>query len=281
MRGDAFRRPARGSRVAGPAPRTAEERRDELIAAIEVLARPDQFFSHGTAALVHGMPLPRRVELGPVHIASPSFTARMRRPGTVGHRIKSRVVEVRGLRVEAPEDAFVHLATLLTVDELVAVGDWIVDPRRPGRISRGDLIEATRRYRGARGMATVDRALALVREGSESPKETFLRLGMVGIGLPEPTLQLELRDADGSVWARLDLSYPTLRLAVEYDGEQHRLDDAQYARDAARMRRLRREGWYVIRVTKADLRDGGRAVLAHIRAVHAELLAEHVARAAR
>ncbi|WP_192575886.1 endonuclease domain-containing protein [Agrococcus sediminis] len=269
LRGAAFRRPASGCRVVGPPPTTVEEGRDELIAALTALARPDQFFSHATAALLHGMPIPRRLERGPVHLASPSFTGRMRRPGVVGHRIKSEVVEVAGLRAEAVADTFVHLATLLSVEELVAVGDWIVDPRRTGSLTIDALADATRRYRGARGMAVVDRALALVRPGAESAKETQLRLRIIGAGLPEPVLQLELREPDGRVWARIDLAYPELRLAIEYDGEQHRTDDGQYQRDIRRLRRLQSDGWYVIRVTKADLQGGARGVLAHIAHVRA------------
>ena len=64
-----------------------------------------------------------------------------------------------------------------------------------------------------------------------------------------------------------------LRLAIEYDGEQHRTDDAQYQRDIRRLRRLHSEGWYVIRVTKDDLRGGARGVLAHIAHVRAVRMA--------
>lgn len=274
LRSRTLRKPHHGMRITGVAPATQSAARAERLATLSTLARDDQFFSHSTAALIHGMPLPRRLEQGPVHLASPSFTVRMRRPGVTGHRLKSRVVEVEGMRVESVADTFVHLATQLTLDELVAVGDWIVDPRRPGRLTVGELAEATQRFTGARGMSLVRQALALVREGAESVQETRMRLGMLRAGLPEPVLQHELADARGFVWARLDLSYPELRLAIEYDGEHHRTDDRQYAKDNARIRRLRAEGWYVIRVTKDDLRGGGRAIVAHIRDVHARLSAE-------
>lgn len=276
MRGDAFRRPARGVRVAGGEARGDDTARDDLIAGLAALARDDQFFSHATAGLLHGMPLPRRLERAPVHLAAPSAAGRMRRPGVVGHRLVSRVVEVAGLRCEAPEDAFVHLGALLALDELVAVGDWLVNPRRPGRLTLVELAEAVRRYRGARGIRKVERALLLVRPGAESPRETDVRLSMMRAGLPMPVLQHELRDRDGTVWARLDISYPSLKLAVEYDGEQHRLDDAQYDRDIRRLRRLTAEGWLVIRVTKADLRHRRDEVIAHIVAAHAQRTAQRV-----
>ena len=165
---------------------------------------------------------------------------------------------------------------LLALDELVAVGDWLVNPRRPGRLTLVELAEAVRRYRGARGIRKVERALLLVRPGAESPRETDVRLSMMRAGLPMPDLQHELRDRDGTVWARLDISYPSLKLAVEYDGEQHRLDDAQYDRDIRRLRRLTAEGWLVIRVTKADLRHRRDEVIAHIVAAHAQRTAQRV-----
>lgn len=276
MRGAAFRRPDRGVRVAGPGTAGPEGDRDDMIAGLAALARPDQCCSHSTAALLHGIPLPRRLERGPVHVAAPSEAARMRRPGVVGHRLVSRVVEVAGLRCEAPEDAFVHLGMLLSIDELVAVGDWLVHPRRPGALTVADLADTVRRYRGARGIRKVEHALLLVRPGAESPKETELRLDMLRAGLPMPVLQHELREPDGTAWARLDLAYPSLKLAIEYDGEQHRLDDAQYDRDVRRLRRLAAEGWLVIRVTKADLRLRRSVVLAQIAAAHAARTAERV-----
>ncbi|WAC67494.1 DUF559 domain-containing protein [Agrococcus sp. SL85] len=80
----------------------------------------------------------------------------------------------------------------------------------------------------------------------------------------------------------MDLADPSLRLAIEYDGEHHRLDDAQDDRDVRRLRRLAAEGWLVIRITKADLRLRRSAVLAQIVDAHATRTAERVlARAGR
>jgi hypothetical protein len=53
-------------------------------------------------------------------------------------------------------------------------------------------------------------------------------------GLPEPEVNVVVRRADGSVMLRLDLAYPHLKLAVAYDGQQHRHDLDQWARDISR-----------------------------------------------
>ena len=39
-------------------------------------------------------------------------------------------------------------------------------------------------------------------------------------------------------------------MLVEYDGEQHRTDNRQYARDVVRLNDLSAEGWLTIRVDK-------------------------------
>ncbi len=255
LRSAAWDAPARGVRTAPAAP-------GGLVDAIRALAADDQFFSHTTAARIHGMPLPRRLEDDPrVHLASPTGAVRMRRPGVVGHRLKSEVVVVDGARVEAPADAFVHLATLLSVDELVAIGDWLVSPQRSQPCSVEELASAIRRYAGARGLVKARRALAQVRVGAESPRETAMRLLVVRAGLPAPVLQHEVRDAFGLFVGRLDLAWPALRLAVEYAGEHHFASAEAMERDVARLRELRRLGWTIIQVTKRDLRDGGRQIV--------------------
>lgn len=108
-----------------------------------------------------------------------------------------------------------------------------------------------------------------MRLGAESPAETRTRLLITDGGLPEPVAQHVVRDASGAFVGRLDLSWPGLLLAVEYDGQQHRVDSRQYAIDIERHRRLQELGWLVIRVTKEDLHDGGRRILSVIRAAYA------------
>jgi hypothetical protein len=263
LRSMAFTRPARGARITAA---VGDEAR-ALLEAVRVLARDDHFFCHTTAARIHGMPLPSRLEReATVHLASPSDGSRMRRPGVVGHRLKSEVEEVDGMRVEARADTFVHLATMLSLEELVAVGDWLVSTKRRAPLTIHDLLGAVRRYEGARGLQLARRALALVRVGSESPRESLLRL-LIITALPEPVLQHEVFDATGAFVARLDVSWPRLKLAVEYDGDHH-ADPAQQERDRIRRERLRALGWHIIVVTKDDLLDGGTQLLRRIVAAH-------------
>jgi hypothetical protein len=263
LRSMAFTRPARGARITAA---VGDEAR-ALLEAVRVLARDDHFFCHTTAARIHGMPLPSRFKKeARVHLASPTGGSRMRRPGVVGHRLKSAVEEVDGMRVEARADTFVHLATMLSLEEMVAVGDWLVSTKRRAPLTVQDLMDALRRYEGARGLHLARRALALVRVGSESPRESLLRLLIIG-ALPEPVLQHEVFDATGMFVARLDVSWPRLKLGVEYDGEHH-TDPAQQERDRIRREKLRALGWRIIVVTKDDLLDGGQQLLRQIVAAY-------------
>jgi very-short-patch-repair endonuclease len=106
------------------------------------------------------------------------------------------------------------------------------------------------RHPGARGSRQLRSVLALVDPGAESPKETWLRLLLIRAGLPKPKTQITV--VDGSWVARLDMGWEDVKVAVEYDGEQHRTDRRQYHRDIKRLEKLQRLGWIVIRVTAED-----------------------------
>lgn len=105
---------------------------------------------------------------------------------------------------------------------------------------------------GAAGSAHLRRFLEQVEPATESPQETRLRLALVAGGLPRPVAQHVVRTTQGRVVARVDLAYPELRVAVEYDGRaSHPLG---LARDRDRAWGLQRAGWLVVHVTAELLR---------------------------
>jgi hypothetical protein len=83
-----------------------------------------------------------------------------------------------------------------------------------------------------------------------SQRETRLRLLVVRAGFPEPDTNIDLPLKPGRKRARGDLVYLRYKILVEYDGEQHRLDDVQYERDLERLDDLAAAGWRVSRATK-------------------------------
>ncbi|MCV7411658.1 hypothetical protein AWC05_15915 [Mycobacterium florentinum] len=115
-----------------------------------------------------------------------------------------------------------------------------------------DVAEIADQHRGARGLRQLETALELVDAGSQSPKETWLRLLLIRAGLPRPTTQIPVMSADGAHMYYLDMGWEDLMVGVEYDGEQHRLDRWQYRKDIRRREALDRLGWIIIRVIAAD-----------------------------
>lgn len=74
---------------------------------------------------------------------------------------------------------------------------------------------------------------------------------VVGARLPEPAVNLPIRDASGHVFAYADLAWEAERVILEYDGDHHRSDRAQFSSDIERVGRLQQLGWLVIRVDAA------------------------------
>jgi hypothetical protein len=88
---------------------------------------------------------------------------------------------------------WLDLASILSVDELVAAGDSIVVehgdefpvPRQP-LSSISDLQAMVGRHAGMRGVKKARLALELIRVGADSAPETMMRLALLRAGLPEP-----------------------------------------------------------------------------------------------
>jgi hypothetical protein len=111
-----------------------------------------------------------------------------------------------------------------------------------------DVLAVADRHRGARGLRQLRTALDLYDPGAASPKETWLRLLLIRAGYPRPQTQIPVLSADGRRQYYLDMGWEDLMVAVEYDGDQHRLDRRQFVKDILRLEELRDLGWIVVRV---------------------------------
>lgn len=158
-----------------------------------------------------------------------------------------------GLQVTRPERTWFDLATVLTLHELVAAGDYLIRRRQP-RTSHARLHAAFARYPGRRGRVLIQTALALLSDRAESPAESRLRVILLEAGLPPFAVNLDVFDANGRFLGRGDLVSVRYKLILEYEGDYHRTNRAQWMKDIGRVARLEDEGWRVIRVSAADLR---------------------------
>ncbi len=103
-----------------------------------------------------------------------------------------------------------------------------------------------------RGNRRMRDAIPLLEPRTDSPMETRLRLLIVRAGLPRPVAGRDVV-VDGEWLARPDLSYPALRIAIEFDGDHHRTSRTQWQRDIGRRRALEDAGWLLIVLTADDV----------------------------
>lgn len=122
--------------------------------------------------------------------------------------------------------------------------------------------ELARGHRRARGLRQLEKALDLVDAGAESPKETWLRLLLIRHGYPRPTTQIPVVSIDGCRRYRLDMGWEDIKVAVEYDGDQHRTDRERWAYEVVRAEDIQDLGWLNV---KATARTPGADVLRRVR----------------
>lgn len=245
-----------------PPSRRFDEARDHELALIRVLGTrllENQFFSHRSAALLWEAPLPYAPP--ELHVSTIKPLPAPRIKGAVGHRMlpsRVRLRDVDGLRVLSPSFTFATLGAMPLVD-LVILGDHFARKHRAGigRKNVGKPPLATREEMDVvlslgrwSGTSRLREALSLIREDSWSPRESLTRVLLMGGGLPEPELNVDIFGGDGRFLGCVDMAYRQHRVIIEYQGEQH---SSSYADDVERIERLRAEGWVVIQVTKALL----------------------------
>lgn len=156
-----------------------------------------------------------------------------------------------------------QLGSVLGVDELVIVGDALC--RRTDPLADPHELQEAVDGAGSRpGVRRLRQAIELVRARTDSPMESRLRLAIVRGGLPEPLVNYVI--AGPARTYHLDLAYPHCRLAVEYDGDHHRTDRAQYRLDIDRLWQIEAQGWRVIRINASHLADGAHEAVRRIRA---------------
>lgn len=159
---------------------------------------------------------------------------------------------ISGIAATTPARTALDLACRYPVDSAVAAIDALA--RATGLMVR-DVETLANRYRGRRGIRRARIALSLVDRGAESPRETWLRLLLIRAGFPQPRTQIPVYEY-GTLIACLDMGWEDIKLAVEYEGAQHRTDRRQFNKDIRRAEYLADAGWTVVRVTADDTPAG-------------------------
>jgi very-short-patch-repair endonuclease len=223
-------------------------------------------FSHLTAAVVLGIPLMWGLEkLDVLHVTT--FGGRPARGrGITGHKSSRSMLPytVGDVRVTDPVQTYFDLATMVSHKWLVVAGDALIGGEHP-LCTLEELRTAVTLRAGARGTERARRALMRVRLRVDSPMETLLRLLLVDAALIEPIVNRRYWAATGMYLGKADLSYPQWRIAIEYEGEQHRVDPNRFAEDIRRRARFTSAEWTVIRVEKSGLLEHPGEILRVVR----------------
>ncbi len=167
-----------------------------------------------------------------------------------GDRVEEDEIEdVGGVPVTSPARTVLDLGCWYPTTTAVAAIDALA---RATDIKAADVELLAGRYGGRRGITRARQALGLFDAGAQSPKESWLRVVLMQAGLPRPQTQIPVSDEFGELIVYLDMGWEDLKVAVEYDGEQHRSDRWQYTWDIRRKEMLECLGWIVIRVVAGD-----------------------------
>jgi hypothetical protein len=216
------------------------------LAAVKLVLPPHAVVCGLTAAWLFGVDV-RRLDDLDVHVSFPAGKRRRPQAGLVVSQETlgpGDVCVIGGIRVTTAVRTAFDCLRLLRGAERVVVADALT---HLGRTSVAELRAYFATQHRLRNIRVGEQMLDQVEPASESPMESRVRLSFVAAGLPRPVAQWELRQ-NGEFVARLDLAWPELKVAVEYDGAWHW---AQRQQDDRRRDRVRALGWVVI-VVHAD-----------------------------
>jgi very-short-patch-repair endonuclease len=162
------------------------------------------------------------------------------------------------------------LLDLGAVADREAVEVALEDALRRGLVSLRTLHQTLDRLgqQGQRGTATLRRLLD--ERCDAAPAESQLAIRLLRLlrrtGLPEPVRQWPILE-NGRVVARVDLTYPERRVAIEADGCIYHSVLSDWRRDRRVQNLLMIQGWRVLRITSADLETRPQTVVAYVKAL--------------
>ena len=155
----------------------------------------------------------------------------------------------RGMKLTTIERTAFDLACVGRVGQAVARLDALAAATR---FKDADVRELARRHPRARGIRRLGGVLDLVDDGAESPQETRVRLLLIDNGFPHPATQIPVPGRNGCPRYYLDMGWEDIMVAVEYDGEHHRKNTADYRKDIIRLEYIQSLGWIVVRVVAGN-----------------------------
>jgi very-short-patch-repair endonuclease len=258
LRGAVFRRLGAGLyRWAG-----LKESPQLMLAAVARRLPAGAAFSGLSAAWLHGLDV---APWDPIEVTLPEPTGSSRRAGASVRRAALCVDEVvvrRGMPTTSALRTVVDLGGRIPLTEGVVAADLFL---HAGLVTIAELRSYVTEHPRAKGIARLRRVVDLAEPKAESAMETRLRMLIVLAGLPRPEVQVPIRDDDGRFLGRPDLLYRRQRLAIEYDGGNHR---DRLVDDNRRQNGLVGAGFRLLRFTASDVYGTPNAVVTQVRHAH-------------
>jgi hypothetical protein len=221
----------------------------QTVAAAALSLQPRAWLSHGTAGRLWGFPGVNSDDLDIVV----DLDRRVRVEGVRTHRSRALFTAdlSRHLRipVTSPERTLVDLSAAVAAAPLGRILDDGLR-RRLIRLERLRLCVARLAKSPGRRPAVIEELLTARLHGydpGDSDLETRVLRVLVGAGLPVPVQQHRVRVA-GRVF-RLDLSYPSVKLAIELYGWEFHNSRSAFDDDRARATALVLAGWTLLEFT--------------------------------
>ena len=263
QRGGELVRVRRGAYALDDVDQMVEKRHRRLMLGTAPQLRDGAIFSHGSAAVIHGLPV------WPEAVARVHVTRNRR-----GSGIKRSVVQVHGAPLLPGEIVFIDnlpvtslprtvldLARTLSMTEAVAAGDRALAFGLTRKQLDVELL-AMERWPGVRAAR---RVVEFLDARSETPGESMSRVRLMEEGLPRPELQSEIFGSNGQLVARVDFYWDDYKTVGEFDGKikygrllkpGQRIGDVVFA-EKLREDAVRDLGLQVVRWTTPDLYRAG------------------------
>jgi hypothetical protein len=239
--------------------RSLEALHRELIGATVPQLREGAVISHGSAAVLHGLPIwAGAVER--VHVTR----------DRVGGGNRRSIVQVHGAPLVDPDRTMIDgipvtslartvldLCRTLPIEQAVAAGDRALAHGLVMEV----LEEGLSRMRRWPGTSQARRSVAFLDARSESAGESVSRVRLHQDGLPAPDLQQDILGPTGRFLARVDFYWDEQRTIGEFDGKVkygrlrrpgQSMEDVIFA-EKVREDALRDLGWQIVRWLWADL----------------------------
>jgi very-short-patch-repair endonuclease len=230
-----------------------------MLAALAKRLPAGAAFSGRTAVWLHGLDME---PCDPIEVTMPEPTGSSRRAGAVVSRTRiatNEIVRRRGLSTTTALRTVVDLGGREPLTEGVVVADLFL---HAGLVSVDEVRGYVAEHPGSKGVARLRRVIGLAEPKAESAMESRLRMLLVHARLPRPEVQVPVHDDEGRFLGRPDLLYPRRRLAIEFDGGNHR---DRLVDDNRRQNGLVGAGYRLLRFTSADVYGNPDGVASQVR----------------